>query len=352
MKVAIDVMGGDFAPRELVLGARQYLESGKAELMLVGRRSDILAVWPEAESRCEVIDTPEMVEMGESPTTALRKKKNASVAVAARLVKEGRASCFLSAGSTGAQMAASLLEIGRVPGVERPAIAVMLPTASGNGVLVLDVGANVDCRPNHLVQFAHMGVSYYEAICRVEKPKIGVLNIGGEAGKGNELTKSVYELLEKQNGTLNFVGNILLKASEGLSDLIMGTIKQGVAKAGIPAEMANAVLGNLRRVRTDAPEYSGAPLLGIGGCSIVCHGKFKAASIANAIHLAAQYGASDVVKHIASRLHGGQQQGDQDADDGDDDKQFDERECPRGGSLGVHWDSPCLMKCIHSTIAQ
>ncbi|HOT30255.1 MAG TPA: phosphate acyltransferase PlsX [Candidatus Ozemobacteraceae bacterium] len=326
MKVAIDVMGGDFAPRELVLGARQYLESGKAELMLVGRRSDILAVWPEAESRCEVIDMPEMVEMGESPTTALRKKKNASVAVAARLVKEGRASCFLSAGSTGAQMAASLLEIGRVPGVERPAIAVMLPTASGNGVLVLDVGANVDCRPNHLVQFAHMGVSYYEAICRVEKPKIGVLNIGGEAGKGNELTKSVYELLEKQNGTLNFVGNvepdslfeghahvvvcdgfvgnILLKASEGLSDLIMGTIKQGVAKAGIPAEMANAVLGNLRRVRTDAPEYSGAPLLGIGGCSIVCHGKFKAASIANAIHLAAQYGASDVVKHIASRLHG------------------------------------------------
>ncbi|HQG29305.1 MAG TPA: phosphate acyltransferase PlsX, partial [Candidatus Ozemobacteraceae bacterium] len=286
MKVAIDVMGGDFAPRELVLGARQYLESGKAELMLVGRRSDILAVWPEAESRCEVIDMPEMVEMGESPTTALRKKKNASVAVAARLVKEGRASCFLSAGSTGAQMAASLLEIGRVPGVERPAIAVMLPTASGNGVLVLDVGANVDCRPNHLVQFAHMGVSYYEAICRVEKPKIGVLNIGGEAGKGNELTKSVYELLEKQNGTLNFVGNvepdslfeghahvvvcdgfvgnILLKASEGLSDLIMGTIKQGVAKAGIPAEMANAVLGNLRRVRTDAPEYSGAPLLGIG----------------------------------------------------------------------------------------
>lgn len=326
MKVAIDVMGGDFAPRELVLGARQYLEAGQAELILVGRRNDILAVWPEAEGRCEIVDTPEMVEMGESPTTALRKKKNASVAVAARLVKEGRASCFLSAGSTGAQMAASLLEIGRVPGVERPAIAVMLPTASGNGVLVLDVGANVDCRPNHLVQFAHMGVSYYEAICRVEKAKIGVLNIGGEAGKGNELTKSVYELLEKQNGTLNFVGNvepdslfeghahvvvcdgfvgnILLKASEGLSDLIMGTIKQGVAKAGIPAEMANAVLGNLRRVRTDAPEYSGAPLLGIGGCSIVCHGKFKAASIANAIHLAAQYGASDVVKHIASRLRG------------------------------------------------
>ncbi|HNW34048.1 MAG TPA: phosphate acyltransferase PlsX [Candidatus Ozemobacteraceae bacterium] len=324
MKVAIDVMGGDFAPRELVLGAKQYLTSGKAELMLVGRKADILAVWPEAGESCEIVDTPETVEMGEAPTTALRKKKNTSVAVAARLVKEGRASCFLSAGSTGAQMAASLLEIGRVSGVERPAIAVMLPTGGGNGVLVLDVGANVDCRPNHLVQFAHMGVSYYEAICRVEKPRIGVLNIGGEAGKGNELTKAVYELLDRQKGALNFignvepdtlfeghahvvvcdgfVGNILLKASEGLSDFIVGTIKQGVAKAGIPAEMANAVLGNLRRVRTDAAEYSGAPLLGIAGCSIVCHGKFKAPSIANAIHLAAQYGASDVVKHIASRL--------------------------------------------------
>lgn len=324
MKVAIDVMGGDFAPRELVLGAKQYLTDGKAELILVGRKSDILAVWPEAGESCEIVDTPEAVEMGEAPATALRKKRNASVAVAARLVKDGRASSFLSAGSTGAQMAASLLEIGRVPGVERPAIAVMLPTGTGNGVLVLDVGANVDCRPNHLVQFAHMGVSYYEAICNVEKPKIGILNIGGESGKGNELTKSVFELLEKQQGTLNFVGNvepdrmfeghahvvvcdgfvgnILLKASEGLSDFIMGAIKQGVAKAGIPAEMANAVLGSLRRLRTDASEYSGAPLLGIAGCSIVCHGKFKAPAIANAIHLAAQYGASDALKHIASRL--------------------------------------------------
>ncbi|MFZ2958535.1 MAG: phosphate acyltransferase PlsX [Candidatus Ozemobacteraceae bacterium] len=322
MKIALDVMGGDFAPRELVLGAKAFAETGKAGVLLVGRESDIRAVLPELPPNCEIVDTNEFVEMGEAPAHALRKKKNASVALAARLVKQGIAQAFVSAGSTGAQMAASLMEIGRIPGIERPAPAVVLPTTDGGGCVVLDMGANVDCKPAYLLQFALMGAAYSERIFSRPRPRIGLLNVGSEEGKGNELAKAVFPLL-KDSG-LNFVGNVeadhlfegiadvvvcdgfvgnvLLKASEGISEAVVGAIKAGMKSANLSKEAAGIIFAGLRRYQSDAPEYSGAPLLGIAGPSIVCHGKSKAPVIAHALQLAAQYAETDVLGLIARNL--------------------------------------------------
>lgn len=323
MKIAVDVMGGDFAPQELVSGARSYLQSGgNAELILVGKESAIREIMPDLPEGCEIYDTPDFVEMGETPLQALRKKKNASIAVAARLVREGKADALLSAGSTGAQMAASFLEIGRIPGIERPAIAVMLPSSEDYGVLLLDVGANVDCRAHHLVQFALMGSAYYEKVCGVKNPKVGVLSIGEESSKGNDITKSAYELLQKSSlnfiGNVEadhlyfgkahvvvcdgFVGNVLLKASESISELIQGALFKSAKAAEIAPEKLMMLKGGLKKFSPDAPEYSAAPLLGIDGVSVVCHGKSRAPVIANAITLAATYASHGVVGLIQSHI--------------------------------------------------
>lgn len=323
MKIAVDVMGGDYAPNELVAGARSYLQSGgKAELILVGKESAIREIMPDIPDRCEIYDTPDFIEMEEAPLQALRKKKNASIAVAARLVRQGKADALLSAGSTGAQMAASFLEIGRIPGIERPAIAVMLPTSEDHGVLLLDVGANVDCRAPHLVQFALMGSAYYEKVCGIKKPKVGILSIGEESSKGNELTKSVFDLL--QNTSLNFignveadhlyygkahvvicdgfVGNVILKASESISELIQSSLFKAAKGADIAPEKMMALKLALKKFSPDSPEYSAAPLLGINGVSVVCHGKSKASVIANALTLAESCASTGVVSLIHRQI--------------------------------------------------
>ncbi len=322
MKIAVDVMGGDLAPREIVLGASQYLKEGGAGLILVGKESAIREFLPELPENCEIHDASDVIGMDEAPMQALRKKRNASIAVAARLVKEGRASALVSAGSTGAQMAASLMEIGRIPGIERPAISVFLPTAKDRGALLLDVGANVDCRPQQLVQFAVMGAAYYEKVCGVDRPTVGILSIGEEESKGNELTKSVFEILK--NSDLNFIGNIeadhlyygkadvvvcdgfvgnvLLKASESISELIQGALFKAAMGIGLPEDAMMGLKSGLRRFSPDAPEYSGAPLLGINGVSVVCHGKSKAPVIANAIRLAEKYAENNVIGLIESRV--------------------------------------------------
>lgn len=322
MKIAVDVMGGDFAPLEILLGAKAFVENGGGQLILVGPEAEIRKVLPELPAGCEIEHTSEWIEMGEAPAQAMRKKKNSSIAVASRLVAQGKADACLSAGSTGAQMASALLEIGRIPGVERPAIAVVMPTTINTGVVVLDVGANVDCRPQHLQQFGILGSAYYERIFSVPSPKIGLLNVGAEAGKGNEITKAAYALLEKENlnfiGNIEadhlfegvahvvvcdgFVGNVLLKTSEGIADAFGGAIREGIKKAEASKETAGKILSSLRRFQPDAPEYSAAPLLGIAGCSIVCHGKSKAPVIANALHLAARYASTDVVGLISKNL--------------------------------------------------
>ncbi|MBF0406116.1 MAG: phosphate acyltransferase PlsX [Candidatus Riflebacteria bacterium] len=320
MKIALDIMGGDFAPRELILGAEKFAATGAADLILVGRESDIRSILPSLPAGCEICDTPEFIEMNESPTQALKKKRNASVALAARLVKEGKADGFVSAGSTGAQMAASLLEIGRIPGIERPAAAVVFPTSKEKGVVVLDVGANVDCKPHHLLHFALMGAAYSSCIFSIENPSVGLLNVGSEPGKGNEQSKAVYPLLETSiknfagnvegdrlfEGVADvvvcdgFVGNVLLKASEGVSEGMTHALMSAMKAAELPPEVVKVIYSGLKRYRVDAPEYSAAPLLGINGVSIVCHGKSKAPVIANAIQLAVNYAAGNVVKNIAN----------------------------------------------------
>ncbi len=321
MKIAIDVMGGDFAPQELIAGAKKYLqEDGEAGLVLVGDEKIIRELWSDMPESCEIFHTEEVVGMGEHPLHALRQKKNASVAVCARMVKQGKADGFISAGSTGAQMAASLLELGKIPGVERPAISVMLPTSSERGVLLLDVGANVDIRTNHLLEFALMGSAYYGKICGVERPTVGLLNIGEEEAKGNELTKSAYELLK--NSSLNFignveadrlflgkanvvvcdgfVGNVLLKTSEGLSELIQGAIFKTAMTLG--NEIVGQFKNSTKKFNPSSPEYSAAPLLGVNGVSLVCHGKSKAPIIANAIKLAVSCAKSNYVDLITKEL--------------------------------------------------
>ena len=321
MKIAIDVMGGDFAPQELIAGAKSYLQNdGEAGLVLVGDEKVIRELWADLPDSCEIYHTEEVVGMGEHPLHALRQKKNASVAVCARMVKQGKVDGFISAGSTGAQMAASLLELGKIPGVERPAISVMLPTSGERGVLLLDVGANVDIRTNHLLEFALMGSAYYAKICGVEKPSVGLLNIGEEEAKGNELTKSAYELLK--NSSLNFignveadrlflgkanvvvcdgfVGNVLLKTSEGLSELIQGAIFKTAMTLG--NEIVGQFKNSIKRFNPSSPEYSAAPLLGVNGVSLVCHGKSKAPIIANAIKLAVNCAKSNYVDLITKEL--------------------------------------------------
>lgn len=323
MKIAVDVMGGDYAPQELVLGAQKFLQSNdNAELILVGNESAIRETMPELPERCEIFHTPEYVEMGEPPMQALRKKKHASIAVAAHLVREGKADALLSAGSTGAQMVASLMELGRIPGVDRPAISVMLPSAKEHGVLLLDVGANVDCKPHHLLQFALMGSAYYEKVCKISRPAVGILSIGEEASKGNDLTKAAYELIS--NSSLNFignveadhlyygkahvivcdgfVGNVLLKGSESISELIQGAVFKAAQSLDISSDKLMALKSGLKKFSSDAPEYSAAPLLGINGVSVVCHGKSRSGVIANAIRLAASYASTGVIDLIQQQV--------------------------------------------------
>jgi glycerol-3-phosphate acyltransferase PlsX len=323
MKIAVDVMGGDFAPEELVQGAGRFLQTdSETELVLVGNESAIRSTMPNLPERCEIYHTNEFVDMGELPMQALRRKREASIVVAARLVREGKAHALLSAGSTGAQMVASLMELGRIPGVDRPAISVMLPSAGEHGVLLLDVGANVDCKPRHILQFALMGSAYYQKVCQTENPAVGLLNIGEESSKGNELTKAAHQLIKESS--LNFVGNVeadqlyygkaqvvvcdgfagnvLLKASESISEIIQGAVFKTLKNLMLSPEKLGGIKDGLKKFSSDAPEYSAAPLLGINGVSVVCHGKSKAKVIANALTLAKSYASTGVIDLIQSKV--------------------------------------------------
>ena len=323
MRIAVDVMGGDFAPTEIVKGAQLYLQNGgKAELILVGKEPAIRKAMPDLCENCEIFDTHDYIEMDEAPLQALRKKRNASIAVAARLVREKKADALLSAGSTGAQMAASLLEIGRIPQIERPGISVMLPTTTNESVMLLDVGANVDCRAHHLFQFALMGAAYYQKICNIDNPKVAILSIGHESSKGNELTRNTHNLLAESSlnyiGNVEadnlykghahvvvcdgFVGNVLLKASESLSEIIQGKFFHAASLAELPGETLAKLKSGMKKFSHDAPEYSAAPLLGINGVSVVCHGKSKAPVIANALTLACSYASTGVVDLIQDNI--------------------------------------------------
>ncbi len=331
MIIALDAMGGDAAPQEPVRGALLAHDEFGLQIALVGPheplREELLRHGPPPAG-IEVIEASEAIGMDEPPVQAVRQKKEASINVAMRLVKEGHAEAAVSAGSTGAVMASALLNLGRVPGIERPALGVMAPYNS-RGILVLDVGANADCKPSYLEQFAQMGSVYMEKVYGVARPRVALMNIGEEVTKGNELTQEVFERLQKLD--LNFVGNIepdrihlgladvivtdgftgnvAVKAAEGVADFIFSQLRSTISarlRYRLAALVLRPALLQMRR-RMDYGEYGGAPLLGVNGVVIVTHGRADGQAIKNALRNAGDAAASDMLEAIrgapSHRLH-------------------------------------------------
>ncbi|MBS5717985.1 MAG: phosphate acyltransferase PlsX, partial [Megasphaera micronuciformis] len=279
----------------------------------------------EESERLTIVHAAEVIEMDEHPAQAIRKKKDASIVVATRLVKEGVCDAVVAPGSTGAAVTAALLGLGRIKGIERPCIATPIPSKKGVSVL-LDSGANSDSKPKHLVQAAIMGTHYAKYIFNIESPKIGLLNIGAEASKGNELSQTTYPMLEATKtisfyGNIEgrditegivdvvvcdgFVGNVILKFGEGIALFIMQLVKDSIRKGGILAKLgAMAVMPAFKHLkkRLDFTEYGGAPLLGVDGSFIICHGSSKAKTIRHAVRVAGELVEEDVVGHIRSSI--------------------------------------------------
>jgi glycerol-3-phosphate acyltransferase PlsX len=322
MRIALDAMGSDRAPTIEVEGAIGALRTlgGTFRLVLVGDRERIeaeLAQHPDAPlDRIDIVHAPQRIEMGESPAQAIRRKPDSSIVVGLSLQKQGEVDAFISAGSTGAVMAGSLVILRPLPGVDRPAIATVIPTRTGH-TLLIDAGANVDTRPSNLVQFAHLGAIYARDLMGLENPRVGLLNIGEEPEKGDERALEAYRLLQA-SPALNFVGNIegrdiieekcdvlvcdgfagnvLLKFYESVAAFIVGLVRSEAenAKTGIDLTRISQFL--------DYTEYGGAPLLGVNGVSIICHGGSPPRAIVAAIRVAVQAVESHMVKHIQNRL--------------------------------------------------
>ncbi len=324
IRVAIDVMGGDFGPYPIIEGAILALrEYPGFKALLVGDREKILEMLPKRFlDRVEIVEATDVISMDEPATEAL-KRKESSIYKAVDLVRQKRADAVVSAGHSGATMSLATLRIGRIKGVSRPAIATLMPTYKDKKTLVLDVGANVDCKPEHLFEFGVMGEAYAKAIMKIDSPKVGLLSNGEEESKGNELTKAAFKLLKKLptfKGNVEgnnifdasvdvvvcdgFTGNILLKTSEGVADAISKLMKKNIKKT--PIRMAGALM--MKRVfralkkEIDYSEYGGAPLIGIKGCAIVSHGKSTPKAIKNAIYQAIKYVESDINSVIEQRL--------------------------------------------------
>lgn len=309
-KVALDAMGGDNAPDEIVKGAVDAI-SGRDDIkiFLVGQEDVVakeLSQYSFPKERIEVVDAPEVIEMAEPPVEAIRKKKQSSIVVGMNMVKNREADAFVSAGSSGAILVGGQVIVGRIKGIQRPPLAPLIPTEKGVSLLI-DCGANVDARADHLVQFAKMGSIYMEHILGVKKPKVAIVNIGAEDEKGNALVKETLPMLRECTG-INFVGsieardipkgdvdvivceafvgNVILKLYEGLSSTLVGVIKKGLMstlKSKIGAALALPALKKTLKA-FDASEYGGAPLLGLTGLVVKTHGSSKAKEITNAIY--------------------------------------------------------------------
>lgn len=333
IRVAVDAMGSDFGPRPIVAGALELLSEdreGLYHLILVGDKSKIEAELRRhrfQDGKIEVVSASETVEMGEAPSEAV-KKKDSSIAVGMRLVKAGRADALVSGGNTGAVMASALLTLGRLEGVSRPAIAAMLPT-SKDWVMLLDVGANSDCKPFHLEQFGLMGAIYYSYVFGRPDPKVGILSIGEEPTKGNELVLASHKMLAECGVnfvgnvegrdvlkgdcqvivTDGFTGNVMLKFAEGIYGFLFRKFRHQVS-TNIFSRFAVFLLAPfLRRLRKilDYAEYGGAPLLGVNGVTVICHGGSSAKAFKNGIKAAARMVSAQVNEHIKEKLSGMQE---------------------------------------------
>ncbi|MBC6434259.1 phosphate acyltransferase PlsX [Nostoc sp. HG1] len=327
VRIAIDAMGGDHAPGEIVAGALRAREELGVDILLVGDPQQIEAALPPKTNlgQVEIVTAQEAIAMDEEPLNAVRRKPKASINVAMDLVKQQKADAVFSAGHSGAAMASALLRLGRLPGIERPAIGTVFPTIiAGKPVLVLDVGANVDCRPKFLEQFGVMGSAYSQYVLGTTEPKVGLLNIGEEDSKGNDAAVRAHQML-RENSQINFignaegrdvlsgrfdvivcdgfVGNVLLKFAEAVGEVILQILREELPQ-GLHGQIGSALLKpNLKRVkqRMDHAEHGGALLLGVAGVCLIGHGSSQAPSIFNAIRMAKEAVDNQVIQRIQSQ---------------------------------------------------
>lgn len=330
--IAVDAMGGDNAPAIEVEGAIQAAHDLRARILLVGREEQIRAELerqgvPEPRKQrlhIEIVNATEVITMDDHVAHAVRRKRDSSIRVSARLVREGKAHGLVSAGNTGAVMATAKLVLGTLPSVDRPALAGIFPTIKGNGTVLLDVGANAECKPEHLKHFAIMGSIYSRSILGVRTPKVGLMSIGEEDIKGNDLTKETLRLLRE--APINFIGNVegrdiftgdvdvivsdgftgnvILKTSEGLVEAIMSILKTELGQTTMTQIGAMLSLNAFKAVkkRLDYSEFGGAPLLGCKQICVICHGSSTSKAIRNAIRVAKEFYKGKLSEHIENEI--------------------------------------------------
>lgn len=329
MRIAIDAMGGDNAPRAIIDGSIQALEEYGIELYLVGLKDEInkyLGAEYRNNSKVNIIEATEIINFDEAPVNAIKHKKDSSMVVGLKLVKDGTCDAFISAGSTGAFLAGSLLKVGRIKGIDRPALSPLIPTLKGS-CMIIDAGANMDCKPRNLQQFAVMGSIYMEKVMGIKNPRVGLLNVGAEASKGNELTKESFELIKASGVNFignaeardiisgvcdvcvcdGFAGNVLLKNTEGVAMALFKLIKDEFMqsfKSKLGAVLLKDSLRNIKK-KFDYTEVGGAPFLGINGIMIKAHGSSDAKALKNAIRQACllyDNKCIDTIKNEISKL--------------------------------------------------
>ncbi len=328
--IALDAMGSNRRPKPEIEGAIQAARHYDVRVLLVGPepalRHELARYSAAAGLPIEIVHAGEVIGMDENPVQAVRSKRDSSIRVGLRLVREGRAVGFVTAGNTGAAMAAAKMVLGAIPGVDRPALAAVFPTAQGTVTTLLDVGANVDCKPPNLEQFAVMGDVYYRAMFGTRRPRVGLLSIGEEASKGNDLTRESFQLLKQlpinfvgnvegrdlYNGHVDvivadgFVGNVALKISEGVVNLVRNTLKESLRTTitrQVGYLLSRSAFADFKK-RLDHTEYGGAPLLGVKGICFITHGSSNANAIKNAVRVAAEFAEHRVNEKIEKELAG------------------------------------------------
>lgn len=329
--IALDAMGSDKTPEPEIRGAILACRQLPVRVHLVGPERTLRPLLAKQMRRAgvrhlaiKIVQASEAIGMDEKAAQAVRSKKDSSMRVGLKMVREGKAAGFITAGNTGAAMATAKMVLGTLPGVERPALVAILPTGTGKPCLLLDVGANVDCKPKNLEQFAVMGEMYARSVLKIEHPRVGLLSIGEEEGKGNELTREAFPLLKQlpiefmgnvegrdiYNGRADvvvcdgFVGNVALKASEGLARLVRDSLRESLTStvtAQVGALLSRKAFNDFKK-RLDYSEYGGAPLLGVRGVCIVGHGSSNDRAIMNGVRVAAEFAQTGVNVHIEQSM--------------------------------------------------
>lgn len=321
--IVVDAVGGDSAPGAVLEGVQRALAEDATLRVILTGPGEVVEPFAAIHANCSAVATTQIIGMDDHPASAVRSKKDSSIVVGCRLVRDGDADAFFSAGSTGACMAAATLVIGRIKGISRPAIAAVVPT-SGSPVVLLDVGANADCKPEHLAQFAFMGGAYARTVLGVREPRIALLNIGEEPTKGSQLTQDAYGLMSATTPgfvgnvegrdvmagsvdvivTDGFTGNVALKLLEGVAKTLMQNVKNVMLATPLTRLAALTLKPGLDelRARLDPDTYGGAPLLGVNGVCIIGHGSSGAAAVASAIHVAARAVRGGLTGQIADVL--------------------------------------------------